>query len=188
MPCQLAHPDRDLLLNRATQGPHTKRLLQHSRGRRSPPPLSRGVHPEVPEASDSTGSCVGTSGRCCAVWPSRARATWKKSICWSTPCPSGCRSPPKVLGRAGDRVHQGEERDPHRPALCRAAAQLRRAALLGPPKVLRVHGWSRRTGDSHIYPGPLLHGCVIIGVCVSVLAPPTHQSRSPPAPRLPSGS
>ena len=92
MPCQLAHPDRDLLLNRATQGPHTKRLLQHSRGRRSPPPLSRGVHPEVPEASDSTGSCVGTSGRCCAVWPSRARATWKKSICWSTPCPSGCRS------------------------------------------------------------------------------------------------
>ena len=40
--------------------------------------------------------------------------------------------PPKVLRRAGDRVYQGEERDPHRPALCGAAAQLRRATLLGP--------------------------------------------------------
>ena len=33
------------------------------------------------------------------------------------------------------------------------AAQLRRAALLG-SGVLRVHGGSRRTGDSHVYPGP----------------------------------
>ena len=61
--------------------------------------------------------------------------------------------PAEVLGCAGDRVHQGEERDPHRSALCGAAAQLRRAALLG-SGILRVHRGSRRTGDSHVYPGP----------------------------------
>ena len=61
--------------------------------------------------------------------------------------------PPKVLGRAGDRVYQGEERDPHRPVLCGAGAQLRRATLLG-SGVLRVHGGSGRTSDSHVYPGP----------------------------------
>ena len=43
-----------------------------------------------------------------------------------------CSDPAEVLGGAGDRLHQGEERDPHCPALCGPAAQFRRAALWGP--------------------------------------------------------
>ena len=39
------------------------------------------------------------------------------------------------------------------PVLCGAGAQLRRATLLG-SGVLRVHGGSGRTSDSHVYPGP----------------------------------
>ena len=39
--------------------------------------------------------------------------------------------PPEVLGGAGDRVSQGEERDPHRSGVCGAVPELRGAALLG---------------------------------------------------------
>ena len=49
--------------------------------------------------------------------------------------------PPKYIGGAGDLVRQGEERNPHRPGVCRAVAQLCRAAVLG-PRLLRVHSGS----------------------------------------------
>ena len=47
----------------------------------------------------------------------------------------------EVLGGAGDRVHQGQERDLHRSGVCRAVAQFCRAALLG-SRLLRVHAGS----------------------------------------------
>ena len=47
--------------------------------------------------------------------------------------------PPEVLGGGCDRLHQGEECDPHRSKLRGAAAQFRGAALLG-SRLLRVHG------------------------------------------------
>ena len=49
--------------------------------------------------------------------------------------------PPEVLGGAGDRVHQGQERDLHRSGVCRAVAQFCRSALLG-SRLLRVHAGS----------------------------------------------
>ena len=39
--------------------------------------------------------------------------------------------PPEVRGIAGDRVHQGQKRDPFGPGLRGAKAQLRGSALLG---------------------------------------------------------
>ena len=77
---------------------------------------------------------------------------------WSTmstagrPCPQDVVDSAEVLGGAGDRVHQGEERDPHRPGVRRAVAQLCRAALLG-SRLLRVHAGSGRAGDSRMYLG-----------------------------------
>ena len=50
--------------------------------------------------------------------------------------------PTRVRGGAGGRVHEGQERDPPRPGVRRAQAQLRGAALLG-AWVFRVHGGAR---------------------------------------------
>ena len=49
--------------------------------------------------------------------------------------------PPK-FSVAGDRVHQGQERDSHCAQLRRAEAELRRAAFLG-PRLLRIDSGPR---------------------------------------------
>jgi Transposase IS200 like len=57
----------------------------------------------------------------------------------------------EVRGRVGGRVHQGEERHPHRANVHGAEAQLRRAALLG-ARLLCLDRRSRRGGDPAVHP------------------------------------
>ena len=61
--------------------------------------------------------------------------------------------PPEVRGIAGDRVHQGQKRDPFGPGLRGAKAQLRGSALLG-ARVLRKHCGPRRGGHPRLHTQP----------------------------------
>ena len=71
--------------------------------------------------------------------------------------------PPKYAVAQGGGVYQEEERDPFGASVRGAQEELRRAALLG-ARVLRIHGGSRRAGDSRVHreagtrgraPGPI---------------------------------
>ena len=58
---------------------------------------------------------------------------------------------PFSYGRAGRRVHQGEERHSHCAQLPRAAAELHGPALLG-ARLLRIHRRTRRGRHSEVHP------------------------------------
>src|SRR3972149_4903676 len=69
----------------------------------------------------------------------------------------GALMPDQVRGVACDRLHQGEERHPHRQDVRRSEAQLRGPALLG-ARILRLDGRSRRGSDPRVHPQPGTRG------------------------------
>ncbi len=113
--------------------------------------VSRGVHPEVPEESDLWGVAPVFGRGAAALGPAPGKRRGRRASD-AGPRPHDDLDSAEVLGGAGDRVHQGEERDPHRAGVCGAVAQLRRATLLG-AGLLRVDGGSRRAGHSVVHPG-----------------------------------
>lgn len=65
-------------------------------------------------------------------------------------CAYDDRDTAEVFSFTGDRVHQGQERNPHGPGIWGEEAQFRRSALLG-ERILRLDSWPRRRSDTGIH-------------------------------------
>jgi hypothetical protein len=85
-------------------------------------------------ARHCTASSASTSARCGGSWPGSASARWRRATSSSTTCTCSCPFP-EVRRGAGHRVHQGEERHPHRAHRPRPATQRHGPALLGPGRL-----------------------------------------------------
>ena len=102
--------------------------------------VSRGVHPEVSEEGDLRVAAPASGTGAAGVGPAAGKRRGGRASVGRSRTYDGVDSA-EVLGGAGDRVHQGQERDLHRSGVCRAVAQFCRAALLG-SRLLRVHAGS----------------------------------------------
>src|SRR3954471_17559142 len=58
----------------------------------------------------------------------------------------------EILGVGGDGIHQGQERDSHRPGVCWSAKEFRWAAFLG-ARLLGIDGGQERGCCAAVYPG-----------------------------------
>jgi hypothetical protein len=108
--------------------------------------ISRGVHSQVSQEDVVRGAATA-SGRSV---PKVGRAEGEQNR--GGPSPSRSRShvdldPAKICGVAGDRIHQGKERNPLGSCIRRKETKLRRPALLG-ERVLRIHSWAGHRSDT----------------------------------------
>src|SRR5215475_1255292 len=111
--------------------------------------ISRGVHSQVPQ-EDVVRGVATSSGRSV---PKVGRAEGEQNR--GGPSLSRSRAhvdldPAKICGVAGDRIHQGKERDPLGSCIRREETKLRRPALLG-ERVLRIHGGAGHRSDTGLH-------------------------------------
>ena len=104
-------------------------------------------------------SCADTCARCSTSSRYGGNRRSTKGISCPTTCTCCCRFRRNMRCRRwlGTSRHQGQERNPSGPGLCRAQAQLRGAALLG-QGILPQHARPGRRSHPSIHPQPREEG------------------------------
>ena len=146
VPCQLTQSDRDLLLDRATQGPDAKRLRRY-RGTRPPPPLREPLRQDRPNRSNGSFARDDLTklrkktpydpaglGRSASQCPPRRRATKRISEVRNSAArvPRGTSTKPRDLLRLADDNHLTARSLQCRAGLHHAARPLQRPFRLAP--------------------------------------------------------
>ena len=115
--------------------------------------VSRGLHPEVSEEGDLRVAAQASRSGYCGSWPGSGRSEVEEGHLLADHVHMLVSIPPKYSVAQVIGYIEGEERDPHRPRVCRAP----RAALSGSTSGLAgyfvLYAGSGRASDSRVYPG-----------------------------------